>query len=326
VHQPDFFIVGAPKCATTAFNRYLGQHPQIFIPARKELHYFGSDLKFLKGRTSRGEYLAQFASVRLEKRVGEASVWYLYSRRAAAEIKAFAPRAQIIILLRNPADMLYSLHSQFLYESNENILDIRRALAAERDRKQGRRIPPNIYFLEGLFYRDVARYCEQVERYLHLFGSENVLVICYDDFKRNTRAVYRETLRFLHVDEEFEPRFEVLNGNKEVRNHRFQFFLNNPPPAVLGLSRLLIPTRLRHLLVDGLKRLNSRKAGRKPLSDDLRRQLEYEFEDEVCRLGRLLDRDLSHWCGRAPPEGNSYANADEGEDLVTSGSQEFNTL
>ena len=39
---PNFFIVGAPKCGTTAMNDYLNRHPDIFM-ATKELHYFGSD-------------------------------------------------------------------------------------------------------------------------------------------------------------------------------------------------------------------------------------------------------------------------------------------
>jgi len=46
--QPSFFIVGAPKCGTTALCKYLDQHPDIFIPKLKELHYFDTDLKTKK--------------------------------------------------------------------------------------------------------------------------------------------------------------------------------------------------------------------------------------------------------------------------------------
>ena len=82
--RPDFFIPGAPKAGTTALYDYLRQHPQVFLPAAKEIHYFGSDLE--RRRTPRptlDEYLRYFADARDELRVGEASVRYLHSRLAA---------------------------------------------------------------------------------------------------------------------------------------------------------------------------------------------------------------------------------------------------
>ena len=41
MRRPNFFIVGAPKCGTTAMNDYLKQHPDIYIPAKKEITFFG---------------------------------------------------------------------------------------------------------------------------------------------------------------------------------------------------------------------------------------------------------------------------------------------
>src|SRR5665647_751711 len=111
--RPDFFIVGAPKCGTTAMNNYLAQHPDVFM-AQKEIHYFGSDLK-MRVKVSESEYLNYFQNAEEKKLIGEASVWYLFSEKAAAEIKAFSPQAKIIIMLRDPIDVLHSLHSQHLF-------------------------------------------------------------------------------------------------------------------------------------------------------------------------------------------------------------------
>ncbi|MGI0040227.1 MAG: sulfotransferase, partial [Nitrososphaera sp.] len=47
MRKPDFFIVGAPKCGTTAIQYYLGQHPDIFLPD-KEMDFFGSDQQFTR--------------------------------------------------------------------------------------------------------------------------------------------------------------------------------------------------------------------------------------------------------------------------------------
>src|SRR5262245_23487023 len=165
MRKPDFFIVGAPKCGTTAMNDYLQVHPEIFIPAKKEIHFFGADLQFLKGgRVTEQEYLTYFFPAQGEKRVGEASVWYLYSQHAAAEIQAFSPTARIIIMLRNPVDMMYSLHSQRLYNDNENLVNFAEALAAEGDRQQGKRLYPKASDVMGSLYRTAATYTPQVQR------------------------------------------------------------------------------------------------------------------------------------------------------------------
>ncbi len=83
MRKPDFFIVGAPKCGTTAMKSYLGEHPEIFMPrSDREPHFFGTDLykrTFIRDEQS---YLSLFAEAKNEKRVGEKSVRYLYSEQA----------------------------------------------------------------------------------------------------------------------------------------------------------------------------------------------------------------------------------------------------
>ena len=71
--KPNFFIVGAPKCGTTAFNDYLKSHPDIFIPDVKELHFFGSDLEQKNTRISAEEYYGLFKQGAEKSIRGEAS-------------------------------------------------------------------------------------------------------------------------------------------------------------------------------------------------------------------------------------------------------------
>jgi hypothetical protein len=292
---PSFFIVGAPKCGTTSLNDYLRQHPGIFIPERKELHYFGSDLRFLKSRRpTREEYLANFAAAQPEQIAGEASVWYLFSELAAKEIHAFCPAAKIIIMLRSPADMMYSLHSQYLFESNEDLVDFAEALAAEEDRSQGRRLPPDSNYREGLLYRRVAGFAEQVRRYLDVFPREQIHIIDFDDFSRDTPRVYAEVLQFLGVDPSFRGEFEVRNPNKQVRSRFLHRFLNNPGTLSILLGRL-VPQSLRRSLISRLKKANSPAAPRPPLSSELRQRLNREFAAEVEELGALAAKDFSKW-------------------------------
>jgi hypothetical protein len=43
VRLPNFLIIGAEKCGTTSLYYYLKQHPDVYLPKRKELHYFSCE-------------------------------------------------------------------------------------------------------------------------------------------------------------------------------------------------------------------------------------------------------------------------------------------
>ena len=301
MRKPDFFIVGAPKCGTTAMNDYLQAHPEIFIPAKKEIHFFGADLQFQRPRVTLPEYLSYFAPVQREKRVGEASVWYLYSQQAAAEIKSFSPAARILIMLRNPVDMMYSLHSQRLYNDNENLVNFEEALAAEADRRQGKRLYQNALNTMGFFYRAAATYTPQVQRYFEVFGREQVHVIIFDDFTEATDEVYCQTCEFLAVDSKFQPEFRIVNANKGVHSSALRSFLRYPQEPVRWLQQLWSLSPVRLGLRSKIRQLNTRYESRSPLDPELRRRLQAEFAPEVERLSALLRRDLSHWCQTKQP-------------------------
>jgi hypothetical protein len=254
---------------------------------------FGRDLSSRYGRMTLADYLALFAGATNDQRVGEASSWYLYSRTAAREIKEFSA-ADIIVILRNPIDMIYALHSQLLFQRQEEIVDFKEALASESERRQGHRIPRGPQCVESFFYRDAARFSQQLERYLDVFGREKVHVILYDDLCADTPLVYRRMLEFLGVDPVFTPSFEVHNRNKRMRFTLLQDLVYRPP-----LVRRLIPKlrryRIMHALRNRIIALNSREASRQLLDVALRKQLVAEFEDDIHRLGALIGRDLSHW-------------------------------
>ncbi len=302
MRKPDFFIVGAAKSGTTAMYTYLKQHPEIFMPEVKEPRYFGDDLcdRFphfkLFYRPTEQEYLSYFADAKNEKRIGEATPNYLTSQTAAREIKEFNPSAQIIIMLRNPIDVLYAAHSQTLYDGTENICDFR--IAIETGQEERRRLAgkSNRSFVDKYYYRELVKFTEQVKRYLDVFGRDNVHIIIFDDFKADTAGVYKDTLRFLDVDDSFEPEFKVINPNKVVRSKALRDFLRDPPLVVRKIGKRLVPKPLRQQIMKGFWRLNIKYVPRPPMDPELRRQLQEEFKTEVEKLSELLGRDLTHWC------------------------------
>ena len=291
MRKPDFFIVGAPKCGTTAIYYYLAQHPEVFLPY-KEVNFFGSDLYFPDQIRDESKYLDLFASARTELRVGEVSVWYLYSKTAAAEIKRLFPDASIVIILRNPVEMLYSLHSQLLYSGVEDIQDFAGALRAAAN--LGRRLPlwngPPV-----MNYWEAAKYSPQLKRYLDTFGREKVKVIIFDDFRTDTLKSYQELCRFLGVNSSFEPELRVINPNKTIRSKGLRSIMQSPPIPLRVMGRLL-RTRTRHKLSARIQELNTRYEHRPPISEELRRELQLYFVPDVEDLSKLLDRDLTHWC------------------------------
>jgi hypothetical protein len=298
MRTPDFFIAGAPKCGTTAMNHYLSQHPDIFM-SEKELHFFGSDLSFTSPRLQADNYLFSFSSATSEKRVGEAAVWYLYSKRAAAEIKDFCPSARIIIMLRNPVDVMYSLYWQRVYNGNEDLKHFETALAAEPGRKNGISLPRSPSNLMGCFYRDAVKFAPQVRRYLENFGRENVHIIIFDDLRKDVSAVYEHCCEFLGVDPRVRPDFPVINARQRARSKLVRGLLHNPPPALHWLGRALMLRQNRHGGYKGwLKRLNTSHTRIPPMKPELRRCLQQEFLPEVQQLSNLLSRDLTYWCNQ----------------------------
>ncbi len=337
--KPNFFIVGAPKCGTTSLHEYLQRHPDVFMPFYKEPHYFGSDLEGSRFRQFRGQperYLKLFRDARGEKRIGESSPWYLFSQLAAEEIHAYDPQAKIIIMLRNPVDMMYSMWSQFRYSGNEQIETFEEALAAEPERRRGQRIRRAAHCISGLYYRDMARFCEQVPRYFELFGRDNVKVVIFDDFKTDTAAVYRDILEFLDIDSGFQTTFDIVNPNKEVRlewlqksivSSGFSLMLLKDRLTYLATTHSLVPMSYRTRAVKGVIAAYTKYERRSPLTADLRQRLARDFQSDIDKLSDLLGRDLSHWYqDAAPPDTTGAAIKVQGKSATKSSQRRQLTL
>lgn len=294
MRKPNLFIVGAPKCGTSAMHSYLRRHPEIYMaPGTREPQFFGSDIKFAWfPQLTEETYLQLFVGESGEPLIGEKSTAYLASKVAAGEIKAFSPDAYIIAMLRNPVDMLYSLHSQMVFQGYETIDDFHEALMTKAERPVAdidRR--PGVSNFSGQIYWEIARYADQLQRFFDVFGREKVHVIIFDDLKRDTPGVYADTLRFLGVRSDVKPELEVVNPNKRLRST----LIAHPPSLVRRVARSLMPKAMRRGLRAGISRFNISYQPRPRMAPELRATLQQEFAPEVEKVSKLLDRDLSHW-------------------------------
>ncbi len=288
--------MGAPKCGTTSLYFYLREHPEIFMSVPKEPLYFCKDLIDHKLRTkTEAEYLSFFAGAAGYSRVGEASTWYLYSSRAAAEIKQFAPEARIIIMLRKIPDAIYSLHSQYLYLGNESVDDFTRALRLEPLRKQGKAIPEGAYFPRGLIYTEVFLYARQILRYLREFDREQIVFITLDELRQSAEQVYKTVLEFLGLESYPKPQFEKHNSNSRFKTEFMQEFVKKIPGDTKETIRDFLPVKPCMQALEDIRPLMVKNTTRPPMSDRLYRKLVDQSAAEVRRVEKLIDKDLSGW-------------------------------
>jgi len=142
--KPDVFIVGAPRCGTTWLYRHLAVHPRVFMSRQKEPHHFNTDSRFRWVETLEA-YESLFSDApAAAQAIGEASVLYLHSEVAAANILCYQPRARFIAMVRNPLEMAPSWHRQALFDQQENEPDFARAWALQAERTAGRQVQVDV--------------------------------------------------------------------------------------------------------------------------------------------------------------------------------------
>lgn len=298
--RPDFFILGAPKCGTTALSEYLRGHPRVFVSQPKEPHYFCTDFDYYyaPGQRTEAHYLRLFEGAdERHLAAGEASVWYLYSRDAARNIRAFDPGARAIVMVRNPVELVPSLHSQLRYMLDEDEPDVETAWRLQEARRRGERVPATARVPAFLQYFEVGRLGAQLERAYESFPREQVKVIVFDDLRQDAAAVYRETLAFLGVPDDGRTTFPRVNENKVHRDERLARLTQRPPrplvAAARGVKRVAGIERLG--LLDRVRRRNREVTSRGEPSPAFVRELKDAFHDDVALLSELTGRDLSHW-------------------------------
>jgi len=304
VRVPDFFIVGHSKSGTTALYQMLRQHPQIYMPDNKEPWFFADELHVRTPPRPEGtpetleEYLRLFEGARPDQRAGEATALYLWSRTSARRIGEVQPAARIIAILREPASFLRSLHLQFIQTYVETENDLRKALALEQARRQGRSIPRYTYWPDALLYSEHVQYVEQLRRYRAVFPPEQMLVLIYDDFRRDNEETVRRVLRFLDVDDT--PAIDTQEANPTVRarSQRLSELVHalsvGRGPVSLAVKegvKALTPRSLRQAVLEETKR-RFVFGDPGPPDEELMLELRRRFKGEVAAVSEYLGRDL----------------------------------
>lgn len=251
----------------------------------KEPHYFNTDIEHTWYIRDDDRYRALFSGAAGEQLVAEASTNYLRSAVAVPRIERELPGARYIVLVRNPVEMMPSLHDQLLWASLETEPDVEAAW---------RRTPTTDTERMHLDYRSLCMLGAQLERLLETTDPARVHVIVLDDLRSDPRAQWLGLLDFLEVPDDGRTQFPVLNAAKVRRWPWLRTAMLRVGSATKPVRRA-IGLRGPSRVAAAMDARNSRERRREPIPEALRADLASSFRDDIALLGRLLERDLSAW-------------------------------
>jgi hypothetical protein len=119
--------------------------------------------------------------------------------------------------------------------------------------------------------------------------------------------IYEDVLAFLGVPSDGRTDFPQVHENRSLIHPTLQralaFLANSlrPVRAVSGLNLALGLGVFQKLLF-----LNSNQAPRESISLSLQAELNDFYREEVLKLSKLLDCDLSYWVSKPPNPGGSF--------------------
>lgn len=281
---PNFFIVGAPKAATTSFYYYLNRIPKIFMSPVKEPNYFSTNLMLddytAKPIRDKQKYLSLFKKVKNEKIIGEASTLYLSDPKAPKLIHQVAPLARIIIILRDPIERIYSEYLM-LVRLGQSKLSFHKELQKVLG-KNYEETNPKFSLYSGL-------YTASLKRYLDIFGINQVKIIIFEEFVKHPKETVTDTLRFLNVDSHLNDfKGELHNQYAIPRGVISQYILKSE--TVKLITGKIIPKSLRTFTRENFL---VKKQSKEEMDSKDKETLIKFYKDDVKQLQIILKRKLT---------------------------------
>ena len=202
---PDFIIIGAGKTGTTSLYKYLGNHPQILLPNKKELRFFDKNFNY-----GHGWYLAQFPSIcdRPEFLTGEASPSYFFSPHVAQKIKDFAPKVKLIVMLRNPVARTISDYYQNKKTGNQN--QTLSATIQQQIKLLKQKTEQQLSYGGGAISQSLYYY--KLKRWFKVFPKHQFSILKSEDFFANPTVSMEQVYQFLdlpNIKSDYYPKYNT---------------------------------------------------------------------------------------------------------------------
>lgn len=271
---PNFLIIGSQKAGTTTLYHVLRQHPQIYLPEKKELNFFFHDDFYQQGWDAYSRYFENAPSEALA--IGEASPGYICHPQAPQRIARHLPDTRLILTVRHPVRRAYSQYWDNRRHLSETLTFAKAAEHyLEDDYHPGRRG----YFSRGVYWR-------YIQRYLDFFPRERLLVLVFEDLQRDPETFYRRIFTFLGVDPDFQADFSARHNPARIwHNPFYRYFLDHPR------ATRYLPRKARRLVMWG-RQIPWRYP---PMEPALYERLQAFYAPWNAALADFLGRDLHEW-------------------------------
>lgn len=202
--RPNFLVVGAAKAGSTSLCAALARHPDVFFPARKELHFFSFDAVYAHGFEW---YERWFEDSRGFTARGEGSTSYagrLQFPEAAARIAAYDPEIKLIYIVREPLARIESLWMQ-----------LQRFGAGSPFADLGVHELPAAFHVHHDFDRalreqrdalvESSNYWRELEHLRRWFEASQIHLVFLEELEHDPRGVLRACFEFLGVNPDGAP-------------------------------------------------------------------------------------------------------------------------
>jgi hypothetical protein len=279
----DFVYIGAPRCGSTWLSAILTDHPQIYIPPSKEIHYFNDRMPYrFEYRYPMGidYYKSFFSGARDDQLRGDISPFYYADPNAAWRIKEKAPEVKILCFLREPVAMLHSLY--LLLRQREH-----RAESFERELDRS----PQLI--------DLGRYDRALQPFFDLFPSEQIRVCFYEELFADVAQTAAGIYRFLGVDPAFTPPSLKVRFNRAtdappsfLRRQRGHVLAASGLPPLRWVKRLALRCGLKDIRHYAPSNDAGLKSERAAVALATRSAIEGMLAYDMRRLAQRLGREL----------------------------------
>lgn len=277
---PDFVCIGGMRCGSTTLWMLLKNHPGVFMPDEKELHFF--DRADRIGAEERADYASWFSDAPAGALCGEFTPSYLTRAGVAEKIAATVPDAKLLLVLRNPVDRAWS-HYWFRVRQGVEPRSFRDAIARENDRP-GPEPWRHAYIGWG-------RYADHLSRYRQIFGADRIHAVLWEDLVAEPATTMAAVASFLDIDASvFSSGCTIPGSNGMVvpRVRRLYWATKNLERAARGNAG---PSRLVHRALFRITAANQRRT-RLPVPGWARARHAAWFGQSDAELARMLGRPL----------------------------------
>ena len=294
--KPNFIIAGFPKCGTTSLHHYLNEHPEIFMPEQKELHFFtykilsklknGPKDELVKETqiNSSEKYLSYFQNVKKEIAIGDASPSYINYPSEFLKIKKYLNDPKVIIILRDPINRAYSNYLHLKREHRET-MSFQDAIGAEEERIKNK-------YSDFWYYKFNSTYYQKIVKAKTTFS--NVLILTIEELDKDPIITMKKVYKFLGVNNNFS--FKIISEKFNVGgNYKKNFatkIIFQPSKLKNRIKRFVQPTSFLKIILMRLASVFRSKSEK--IDQNLIDELKNYFKDDVENL-KKLDVNISNW-------------------------------